>query len=776
MYPWHLFFHKLTDKPISPQYHHWVRSIAGAFLLTTLLLQPLSIAGESCIPVIPPFQGYSFLHPLIINPHLPGVPYFFDFESLYQRYGQQNLNQRDENVSEWRQRYCDIPDEEDVRDLVYGFSMADFIDMRLAITLKRNQFDAFIKENSFARYLVRYRCLETVEYFIFAKECEPFVVSTEDPWNSSQKDYRRADMDRLIESGLKAFMKTQSHYIRLRYAYQLIRLAHYSGQYERTLELFDYLMPKVDHDPSMIEYWILGHKAGALSAMNQRVEAAYLYAKVFLHCPGKRESAFRSFHIKSDEEWKQCLLLCEDDQERTTLYTMRAYMRDSKAVEEMEAIYQLDPESPYLQVLLARELKKLERQLLGTTFNDQQASNRRYHGIPSNEVFYEVVRLQQLVKRIQSEGIAPNKPLWMFGLGYLQLLAGDSYAARQSFEETKQLTESDILAEQTEALLLVNEIAGWQSVSQDIEDAAADVKLDNPLYKRYPSLPDFLSDKMAWLYTQNNLPGKAFLVTHSLQELKTNPSLPVLEDLIGLAAQDNLNRFERDLLRQSNSAHLKSDLLDIRATQFFNEGNVAAAFEEYKKIDRSEWDNYGLFSPFVERFVECVHCKPRDTSALINKGQFFEKLLDLEYRAIADRENSGPYWYQLGLAYYNTSYFGYAWKIRDYFRSGSSLKHSANLKTPNLVTHPRYPLGNVEYFDCTRAMECFELARKTTKDPELAAKAVFMAARCEQNEAFSHHTRNPRQYFEVLNRSYFNTRFYKIMVQECKYLKAYAAK
>jgi len=28
----------------------------------------------------------------------------------------------------------------------------------------------------------------------------------------------------------------------------------------------------------------------------------------------------------------------------------------------------------------------------------------------------------------------------------------------------------------------------------------------------------------------------------------------------------------------------------------------------------------------------------------------------------------------------------------------------------------------------------------------------------------------------VLNRNYFNTRFYKIMVQECKYLQAYAAK
>lgn len=775
MHPWHPFFLKPGNNT-PPRIRRWILSATSMLLPAVLWLYPLPIAGESCLPAIPPFMGYSFLHPLVINPNLPGAPYFLEFESLYQRYGRQQLNQPDENVAEWRQRFCDIPDEDAIRSLIYGFSMDDFVEMRLAITLKTSHFDSFIKENAFARYLVRHRCLETVEYLIFAKECEPFVANPEDPWESTQKDYRRSGMDRLIENGLKAFLKTQSHYIRLRYAYQIIRLAHYSRQYERTLELFDYLTPKMDHDPSVIEYWILGHKAGALMALNRPVEAAYLYARVFLNSPGKRESAFRSFRIQTDEEWRQCLLLCENDQERTTLYTMRAYMRDSKAVEEMEAIYQLDPVSPYLPVLLAREIQKLERHLLGNTFNDHQAANRRYHGIPSNEVFSEIIRLQQLVKRIQSEGVTPNKPLWTFGLGYLQLLAGDSYAARQSFEETRDLTENDILAEQTDALLLVNEIASWQSVNTEMEEAAARAKLDNPLYKRYPSFPDFLSDKMAWLYTQNDLEGKAFLVNHNLQELKANPTLSIIEDLIDLSTREHLNRFERDLLRQANTSSLRSDLLDLRATQFFNEGNLAAAFEAYKEIDRNEWDNYGLFSPFVERFTECVHCKPRDTSALINKGQLFEKLLDLEYRAIADREHSGPYWYQLGLAYYNMSYFGYAWKVRDYFRSGSSLKKSANLKTPNLVSHPRYPLGNMEYFDCTKAMECFELARKTTKDPELAAKAVFMAARCEQNEAFSHHTRNARQYFEVLNRNYFNTRFYKIMVQECKYLQAYAAK
>lgn len=774
MHPWRASFKKPVEWAV--QYIllgriTWVILSSGVFLA-----YPVPINGEQCLPATNAFKGYSFMHPLIINPNLPGAPYLLDFEALYNRYGKQSREQADENVAEWKQRYCDIPEEEDIRSVIYGYSIDDLIEIRLAITLKSNTLDSYLRQNTFVRYLVRHKCLETVEYLLFAKDCEPYATRVEDPWNKSSDPYRQEAMNRLIDTGVKAFMNTQSHYIRLRYAYQIIRLAHYSKQYERTLELFDYLMPKIDHDPSKIEFWILGHKAGALRALNQRVEAAYLYARVFLNCPGKRESAYRSFSIQTDEEWKQCMLLCQDDQERATLFAMRAYMRDSKAVEEMEAIYQLDPSSPYLEVLLAREIRKLERQLLGVEFNDHREKNKRYHGIPTPEARAEVIRLQTLTRQIRSEGLAPNAAFWAIGQGYLELLAGDAYAARQSFEQAKENTTDPLLLEQIDALILANQIASFQFISPELEELAAETKLDNPLYKRYPSFPDYLNDKMTWLYYKHKRPGKAFLVQHSIDELKVNPQSDILDDLFALAEQSDYTRYERDLLRQTRTSSLRSDLIDLRATTYFNEGNLAAALEEYKKMDRLEWDNYGLFNPFIERFVECVHCKPRDTSTLLNKGALFEKLLDLEYQALANRETGARFFYQLGLAHYNMSYFGYAWKTRDYFRSGSSLKRPKSPKNPDIVTDPRFPIGNREYFDCSKALEYFELARRTSTDPELAAKAVFMAARCEQNAYFTGRAPRTRQYFDILNKSYFNTRFYKIIVQECKYLKAYAAK
>ena len=130
-----------------------------------------------------------------------------------------------------------------------------------------------------------------------------------------------------------------------RYAYQLIRLAHYANDYQGVLDLFEFLEPKIDDQESIINYWILGHKAGALNALGQNVKAAYLYSVIFQNTPSKRETAYRSFNIKTDEEWKACLLLCENNMERATLYAIRANADQSKAAEEMEQIYELDPEN-----------------------------------------------------------------------------------------------------------------------------------------------------------------------------------------------------------------------------------------------------------------------------------------------------------------------------------------------------------------------------------------------------------------------------------------------
>jgi len=189
--------------------------------------------------------------------------------------------------------------------------------------------------------------METIDYLIYAKNCEPNVVAL-DAWNEDTHDY--AAMEDLLNEGLKRFKKTKSNFLKLRYAYQIIRLAHYKKEYSRVLELHAFLMPKIDEVTinelrSLVYYWIVGHKAGALLKLGDRTEAAYLYSRIFAECPSKRESAFRSFSIKFQAEWDEVLKRCASDKERSVIYALRANGADSQAIYDMETIYDLYPHS-----------------------------------------------------------------------------------------------------------------------------------------------------------------------------------------------------------------------------------------------------------------------------------------------------------------------------------------------------------------------------------------------------------------------------------------------
>jgi len=235
-----------------------------------LLLSVLPVRAQQCGAQRPPFQGYSFIEPYLIGPRIPGARLFVDIEELEQYYRQQGDPQIKGNLEEWHERFCEIPDLRDIDSLIYQTTENELKQLSKSISEPSNALSYRMQDNSFARYLKRHGCTETVHYLLYAKTIEPFVTRR-DPWEQPQTEYRK--MDGWLEEGLRHFRRTKSHYIRLRYAYQIIRLAHYSQQHERVLELYDELLPKIDNDPSIIEDWIEGHRAGAMMALGERVKA-----------------------------------------------------------------------------------------------------------------------------------------------------------------------------------------------------------------------------------------------------------------------------------------------------------------------------------------------------------------------------------------------------------------------------------------------------------------------------------------------------------------------
>lgn len=756
-------------KPFSNNWQNSILSVLFSVVFLIALISPMRIA-KGCGPILE-FRGYTFIQPEIINMQAAFAPFIMQMSEVYDFFEQQEKITDDANIDEWHTRFCEVAPKEHIRNIVYESNFRDLDQLLTAIVSPSVQLPARLNANRFARHLYRYGCRETVEYLMYAISCEPYVQAL-NLWQEEERDV--PIMNDLIESGMEAFNEVESHYVKLRYAFQIIRLAHYSNQFSRVLELYDELMPRIDNDPSIIEDWIIALRAGALKHLEEPIESAYLFSRIFDQCPSRRTQAFNSFELTSEEEWRACMKLCQTDHERATLYVLRANSSHANIVEEMKQIYKLDPQNENLSLLLIRELRQLEKDLLGIEFNNNKNYNKNYFDRPRPFAGDLVLDLFDFVRQIIADQTIADLDIWHVAEGYLQFLAGNYYYAARTFDRIEPMIKNELLRKQLATFQAGLQIASYEAVNDSIE-RATEALMRSDIFKTSPTFADFIGDKFSTLYQQTGHPGKAFIIQYPLDDLKPNPKLSIIDDLIDLARNERKNRFERMMIGTSRDTTVEYDLLDMKASYYLSNFQTEAALEVYKEIPENHWDDYGVYNPFHESIKDCVfdYCRVPDSLIKMNKGQLLQRLIAMEYRAKADPENAAALFFQLGNAFYNMTYFSYAWNVMDYFRSGSSLPAYGNSKGEDVRPSYGYPYGNRENFDCSHARSFYERARILAKDPELAAKAAFMAAKCERNQFYAYGGERTYENFNLLVTSYRNTDFYQSAIAECKYFEAY---
>jgi hypothetical protein len=743
----------------------------------------------ACDPGAPTFSGYTFLLPDIVNKNAAYAPFFTTWDDYYERFYFSQDIQRADNIAEWIERFCGLPLPADVEYIVYRASENELLALRDVAVVKGEaaQLPYTMGGNTFAEVLAYNGCTEAIDYLVFAKQCEPHVGSG-DGWTRAERD--KEFMLSLVEEGKARFMQTKSHFFRQRYAYQIVRLAHYAGQWQQTVDLYNYLLPKYDRPkPSIVYYWTLGHLAGALQRLGKTAEAAYRYSIIFRHCTSKRVQAFRSFHLQDEKDWARALRLCQNDTERATLYLLHAGTSRTYLVEDLETIYRLDPESPHLELLLAGTVQQLERVFLRTPVTERKYGSKRR--VEQREAAAKrLLALQKLVRRVAKEGQTPNPKLWQALTGYLDLLAGDRYAAQKTFDLlrgalNKRQDYDQVLLRQLDVWELLREILDLDGSSATVDQAQFRIR-SYAIFKTVPSFEPFLQDFLSARYAESAHPGKAILAAYDPSAIMYNPRPDVLDDLLNVARSSDPTLLERAMQIDTNPNQIIARLLEIKGAYLFSVGQPEAALSVLREIPATEELRMPRFSPFREIFDEKIY-RPVTDTLLLTRQEIIEKLLDYEFRAKAAVAMKDPvgswYYYLIGLGYYNMSYFGYEWEAMDFYRSGHNWSR--------LAQGPIFPLrnsphGNRENTDVSIALGFFEKALAEARNPELAARAAFMAARCQQKQWFCHPdcTYRPgsklvpilpeayRGNYARLKR-YQNSDFYKQIVQECKWLAYY---
>ncbi len=743
-----------------------------SLMLALAALGPLLLAAQCPAPA---YYGYRFLNPQVVGYDSQLAPFFLHFGAVYRDDLTQPANlQRTANVAEWQERYCDQVTAEEIEVIVYGDNLNPLEGLRRLMNdpkARGADLPPALQANGFARHLLEARCVEVVDYLIYAKHCEPYVTRPEDAF--AQQTIATQEMKDLIDEGLAAFPRVESQYVRLRYAYQIVRLAHYLREYAYVLEVYDYLMPKIAADPSLLDDWIAGHRAGALQSLGRYAESAYLFSRIFERSASKRESAYRSFQIQTDAQWREALLLCRNDHERAMLHVLRAHNGRAVVLEEMHAIYAYEPKNRSLELLTMRELQELERDLLGLDFNPQAARNRRLQR-PRPGATDRLIALQGFVNQLVDEGKTGDPDFWLLARGVLEMLAGDYFFADETFAKLGRQTENDTILQQLVILDDVVEVLKLNRVTDSVELHYYDLLTDAELRARYPDLRPLVNDKLEAVYRQTGRSAKADLMRYGFDGLRKNPTVDALRALDRMADSLNRNRFDRALLTDRIGPHAVADINNLLGNDYVQRGQWKTALEIYRRIPFEQLNAYGRFAPFVRQLDDRVNFTAPADQPTYNKVELLARLDALEEEAdrTTNDTTAARNYFNIGLALYNLSYFSYNWRFADTFRSGSSAALAASTRTPTSVfPHVNAPLGNREHLSMDQPLYYFERALRRAPDKEAAALAIYYAAKAERNE---HYARGrpgegrPFSYFRLLRDSYADTNLYAELITECR--------
>jgi hypothetical protein len=762
------------------------------FFISVLALVFKSDVSNGCGWSPEPDSYYSIFEPGLFK--LPLLKPFFLSENEYFPYEKtSSLSDKTDNLKEWIAYFKNVPTIDDVDRIIYSTKKEDILKI---INYLKNGDDSLLilnyKHNTLINYWGNHNYSNVLEYVLFTKKCEPYFT-VKDEWENYKRD--TTGMSDLINYGLIKYSACKDSFLRDRYAFQIIRLEHYSYHYKEAIHLFDKNFGKSRN--SLIKYWALEHKAGCLYKLGDLVRSNYLFASIFDKCPGRRVFCTRSFKLYDDSLNKLTLALCKNTNEKTAVISLAAYKSGHIDIPAMEEIYKLNPKSEYLELLLQRGISKMEREILPPTYENLQNFDH-YFNYYITEPYNE---FGKIVDKIAEGNKTKHPYLWNFAAGYISVLNNESDKAEAYFIKAKRICPKDDLTyvSRIKIVEVIAMVTGLKTIDRQAEN---DIYSDLSWLRKDSDL-EKLKSREAFYFIMSLLGKKYYLQNDTVKanlcmgtrvtinewgnmasafgyDLRKDYYKEPIQQIYDFIQLPNLSPFEKFLV--DNYSVKSSQLKEMIATKYILQHNFEEAKNLLSDLSRNhDWPNDDLeklpANPFIIHINDCHDC---DYAAMkvkkFNKLLFVNRMIELKNRAEKDTANAAKYYFTLANGYYNTTMYGNNWMAIAY--PIIFLDHTIGIpvELPN------------EFFDCSTAREYYVKAMRASKDREFAAKCCFMASKCEQNkfyydvESSGLYDNNPKYYemksryrsfFKILKNEYPDTKFYREAIEECKYFHSY---
>lgn len=677
---------------------------------------------------------YSFFDPKIILHPEEVSPQFLS------RYGTSTQPKEIEviNLEEWSSYFGNAIPRELLSSLIYKIPAEDVLDYGL--------------REAFTKYGQRDRVARSLEYLVLAKAVEPIATRKETTEWRTTKAAPPVDpesVQELINTAERSISRVD-RFLGQRYRFQVLRLMYYSGQYARAQQYFETHKGRFTEENSP-KYRFMDLAAGAYYKDKKYGKANYLYSRVFDKFEPLKSSAYFSFHPMEDRDWKETLSLARDAREREVLWQLLGIYADGMAA--IEGIYQINPKSKLLPLLLVREVNQAER---AWTANQSRFRNGGGDGNgPRPDAVVVGASRVAKIQAIADKGNAYKPYLWSLAVGHLFALAGDSRTAEKYVDLAQKAMPNDPeIRAQARMSRLFARVRAIQSIDKAAEPYLAQ---EHDWLRQYASPPTNLAGNLnAWtlkhlseVYAKGADPLRALMLTDSPQH-STYQSIAGIDSILAFMRTPS-NAFDRMLV--ANYKYSAEELQELRALHYLYAGDLERAVETFKLPNVAPKSDLNA-DPFTIHIRDCHDCDQNAPHTKYSKLTFAERMLTLSRAAQGQGEAAATASFELANGFYNMSYYGNGRDIYDTARG--------NLR-------PRQPDRGLAglAINMDLAEKYYVQAFTLSSNKEFQAKAVFMAAKVEQTRALP-----PETYFSQL-RSLADTQYYQEIIRECARFRFY---
>ena len=591
-------------------------------VLSILSLFNLATYSYACADFSEDYSYYNLFNQAII--HSPQYqPFLMTMDNPY--YDTSDVVLKDEKIEDWA-NYLNLS-YDDTYYLVYKSSKSA-IDQLVKNKKSQDKNLNFVNSDFIQKYK------QALLYLSYAKYLEPYMnhnyIDTGDSWSFIDRSGKKAtdlDYNKVMSVLEKSYKAETDVELKMRYAYQIVRFAHYTNQYNESIKLFNkYVVPL--NVKSTMYYYALDQKAGAERAVGNYIQANYDFFEVFSHTKNRKDSAYNSMKVTQDLDFESMLKKAKTNQEKIDLYLLIGYREFSNPLSTIRQIAKLDVNAEQAKVLYARAINLIERSYMNQYVNGSYWSETEIKPslIPSlSNNGYDSDLPSNYLKETISIGIeqankAKDSDFWNISIAYLSTISKDFDKAKLYLSKVNTTNQDFILHKKMiEMLIDVNQqskitpayektilakygdILKFELKYPKEYEYGAKIFTDEELMK--DRFQDILKDILANRYFLQGDKAKAFLLHNSIYDLAYNVNWPLLNELDALDKKNNKNDFEKYLVSdvsylqfsedtyQFNSNNSKFKLSEFianyKGTLYLKERKFDLAKAEFKKVPKN---------------------------------------------------------------------------------------------------------------------------------------------------------------------------------------------